>query len=123
MARVISKTQVSDPESSWPSCSFLELSFIKPKTTIFSLQREIIITSLFRKVRKVSRNDFKIAINGISGRLGMCKKYYFGINPYLSTNKKFIPCCTRSVRHVPNASSATWNKKDEDRAMPCEKKP
>ena len=43
------------------------------KTTIISIQREIIITSLFRKPTKVSTNNFKIDINGISDPLEMCK--------------------------------------------------
>ena len=38
----------------------------KSKTTILSIQREIIITSLFRKLTKVSTNNFKTDINGIS---------------------------------------------------------
>ena len=37
------------------------------------IQREIIITSLFRKLTKVSTNNFKMDINGISGPLEMCK--------------------------------------------------
>ena len=45
----------------------------KSKTTIFSIQREIIITSLFKKLTKVSTNNFKIDINGISDPLEMCK--------------------------------------------------
>ena len=64
--------------------SFFELSF-KSKTTIFSIQREIVINSLFRKLTGVSTNNFKIDINEISDPLKMCKKYYFCINPYLST--------------------------------------
>ena len=39
------------------------------KTTIFSIQREIIITSLFRKLTKVLTNDFKTDITGISDSL------------------------------------------------------
>ena len=46
--------------------SFFEQSFINPKTSIFSIHREITITSLFRKLTKVSTNNFKIDINGIS---------------------------------------------------------
>ena len=43
---------------------FLLLIIIyKSKTTIFSIQREKIITSLFRKVTKVLANNFKIYIN------------------------------------------------------------
>ena len=41
--------------------------------TIFSIQREIIITSLFKKLTKVSTNNSKIDINGISNTLEMCK--------------------------------------------------
>ena len=57
--------------------SFFELSFINLKP--LSIQRKIIITSLFRKLAKVSRNDFKIGISGIPDPLEMCKniKYLF----------------------------------------------
>ena len=36
----------------------------KSKTTTFLIQREIIITSLFRKLTEVSTNNFKIDIDG-----------------------------------------------------------
>ena len=45
----------------------------KSKTAIFSIQKAIIITSLFRKLTKVSTNNFKIDINGISNPLDTCK--------------------------------------------------
>ena len=38
----------------------------KSKTNIFSIQREIINTSLFKKLIEVSTNNFKIDINRIS---------------------------------------------------------
>ena len=57
----------------FPPFSFFELIFYESKITIFSIQSEIIITSLFRKLTKVSTNHFKIDINGISDRLEMCK--------------------------------------------------
>ena len=53
--------------------SFFELSFINLKTTIFSIQREKIISSLLRKQTKVSTNNFKIDIKAISESLEMCK--------------------------------------------------
>ena len=56
-------------------------------TTIFSLQSNMIITSLFLKLTKVSTNNLKADIKGTSGRLKMCKNIC--INPYLSTVKKF----------------------------------
>ena len=40
---------------------------------MFSIQREMIITFLFRKLTKVSTNNFKIDINGISDLLEMCE--------------------------------------------------
>ena len=46
---------------------------------------EIIIASLLRKLIKVSTNNFKIDINGISDPLEMCENIYFCINPYLLT--------------------------------------
>ena len=52
---------------------FLWIIIYKLKTTIFSIQREIIITSLSRKLTKVSTNNFKIDINGLSNPLEMCK--------------------------------------------------
>ena len=45
----------------------------KSKTTILSIQREIIITFLLRKLTKVSTNNLKIDINEISDPLQMCK--------------------------------------------------
>ena len=51
----------------------LRIIIYKYKTTIFSIQRQIIITSLFRKLTKLSTNNFKIDINGISDPLEMCK--------------------------------------------------
>ena len=51
----------------------LQIIIHKPKITIFSIQREIIVTSLFRKLTKISTNNFKIDINGISGPLEICK--------------------------------------------------
>ena len=40
---------------------------------MFSIQRELLITSLFRKLTKVSTNNLKIDVNGISDPLEMCK--------------------------------------------------
>ena len=45
----------------------------KSKTTIFSLQSNMIITSLFWKPTNVSTNHLKEDIKGISGQLKMCK--------------------------------------------------
>ena len=53
--------------------SFFELPFINLKHLYFYFRKEIIITSLFRKLRKISAYNFKIDINGICGRLEMCK--------------------------------------------------
>ena len=52
---------------------FLIIIIYESKTTIFPLQREIIITALFRKLTKVSTNNSKVDINRISGWLEMCK--------------------------------------------------
>ena len=43
------------------------------KTTIFSIQRDIIITSLFRKLTKVSTDNFRFEIKLISNLLEMLK--------------------------------------------------
>ena len=61
----------------------------KSKATIFSLQREIIITSLCRKLTKVSTNNFNIDIKGISDPLEMCKNIVYK-NPYLSTTLEIL---------------------------------
>ena len=45
----------------------------KSKTTVFSLQSNMIITSIFWKLTKVSTNNLKADIKGTSGRLEMCK--------------------------------------------------
>ena len=45
----------------------------KSKTTIFSLQSNMIITSLFLKQTNVSTNNLKADIKGTSGQLEMCK--------------------------------------------------
>ena len=39
---------------------------------MFSTQRDILVTSLLRKLTKVSTNNFKIDINRISDPLKMC---------------------------------------------------
>ena len=44
-----------------------------------------------KKITKVSRNNFKINIKGISGQLEMSKNNFININPYLSSNKIFYP--------------------------------
>ena len=54
-------------------CFLLSFIIYKSKTTIFSVQREITITSIFRKLTKVSKNNFKIDVNGISDPLEMFK--------------------------------------------------
>ena len=69
-----------------PIHSFLlRVIIYKSKTTIFSIPREIIITSLIRKLTKVSSN-FKKDINGISDRLEMCKNIFF-LHKFLFTNQ------------------------------------
>ena len=45
----------------------------KSKTTIFSIQREIILPPFSEKLTKASTNNFKIDINGISNPPEMCK--------------------------------------------------
>ena len=45
----------------------------KSKTTIFSIQRKMIYTSLFRELTTVLTKNFKIDIDGISDPLEMCK--------------------------------------------------
>ena len=60
-----------------PSYFFLfvlpRIIIYKSKTTIFSLQSNMIITSLFWKLTKVSRDNSKADIEGTSGRVKMCK--------------------------------------------------
>ena len=58
----------------------------KSKTTMFSIQREIIITSFKKKLTIVSTDNFKIDINGISDPLEMWKNIISAKNPNLSSN-------------------------------------
>ena len=51
----------------------LRIIIYKSITTMFSIQSETIITSLFRKLTKVSTNNFKIDINRISDLQEICK--------------------------------------------------
>ena len=83
MARVISKTQVSDPGPFGPLVSIfflLRIIIYKSKTIIISFKKEVIITPLYKKLTKLSTNDFKTDIKGISNRLEMCKN-----SRYIST--------------------------------------
>ena len=71
--------------------SFFEIDY-KSKTTIFSIRREIIITSLFRKLTKVSTNNLMIDINGISDTLEMCKNIISALILIHQPIRNFIPC-------------------------------
>ena len=51
----------------------LSIIIYKSRTTIFSIQKEIIIISLFRKLKKLPTNNFKTDNNGISDSLEMSK--------------------------------------------------
>ena len=62
------------------------------KTTLFSILREIIITSLFRKLTKLSTNIFKIDINGISDPLEMSKNINSALILFYQPIINFIPC-------------------------------
>ena len=58
------------------SFSFFEFSFINLKDMrikLFSIQREIIITSLLKKVAEISTNNLKIHIKVVSVRLEISK--------------------------------------------------
>ena len=72
--------------------SFIELSFINLKTTIFSIQREVIIASIFRKLTKVSTNNFKTDINGVSDSLEMCKNIFSALILIYQPIRNVIPC-------------------------------
>ena len=53
----------------------------KSKTTIFSIQREITITSLIENIHKYQQKlNFKIDINGNIDLLQMCKDHYLSTN-------------------------------------------
>ena len=52
----------------------------------------MIITSLFRKLTKVSTNSFKKDINGICDPLEMCKYIISAKFPIYHPIRKFIPC-------------------------------
>ena len=63
-----------------PSHFFLlvlpRITIYKSKTTTFSLQSNMIISSIFWKLTKVSTNNLKVDIKGISGQIKLCKIYY-----------------------------------------------
>ena len=72
---------------------FLLLIIIyKSKTAIFSSQRETIITSHFRKLTKVSINNFNIDINGISDPLEVSKNVISALILIYQPIRNFIPC-------------------------------
>ena len=60
-----------------PSYFFLfvlpRIMIYKSKTTIFSLENDMIITSLFWKLTEVSTNNLKTDIKRTSDRIKMCK--------------------------------------------------
>ena len=56
-----------------------------------------IITSLFRKPTKVSTNNFKIDINGISDLLKMCKNIISAKNLTYQQIRNFIPCHRKCI--------------------------
>ena len=65
------------------------IDLIKDLKPLYFHFNRVIITSLFRKLTKVSTNTFNIDINRISGRLNIhCAKILFLLNLYLSTNKQ-----------------------------------
>ena len=69
----------------------------KSKTTIFSFKGEIKITSLFRKLTKVSTNNFKIDFNRISDPLEIWKKYCLCIKIFdYQPIRNFIPYCRKT---------------------------
>ena len=51
----------------------LSIFIYKSKTIIFSIQTDIIITSLFKKVAKISTDNLKLHIKDISCRLEISK--------------------------------------------------
>ena len=57
---------------------------------------EIIITSLFRKLTKVSRDNFKIDLNGISDPLEMCENIVSAEILIYQPIRNFIPCCRKT---------------------------
>ena len=58
---------------------------------MFSIQREIVITFLFRKLTKASTNNFKIDINGISDPLEMFKNIISALILIYQTIRDFYP--------------------------------
>ena len=63
----------------------------KSKTTI-AIQREIIISSLFRKLTKVSTNNFKVDNKGICDPLEMSKNIISAEILIYQPIRNFIPC-------------------------------
>ena len=53
----------------------------------------MVITSLFKKLTKLSKDNFKIDIKGISGRLDMLKSTISAYILIYQALRNFIPCC------------------------------
>ena len=64
----------------------------KSKTTIFSIQRKMIFTSLFRELTTVLTKNFKIDIDGISDPLEMCKISFLHKSLSINQLSIFTPC-------------------------------
>ena len=79
-----------------------KITIHKSKAIIFSLPREIVITSFFRKLTKVSKNNFKIDINEISDQLEMCKNEQR--KSLFIKNKKFYPMLRLKHQDAPTVS-------------------
>ena len=49
-------------DSLFPFFSFFKFTFVNLKPLLYSIQRDVIVTSLFRKLAKVATNNFKMDI-------------------------------------------------------------
>ena len=63
---------------------------------MFLIQREIMISYLFRKLTKVLTNNLKIDFNGISDLSKMCKNIIFAEILIYQPIRSFMPCCLKT---------------------------
>ena len=75
--------------------------FYKSKTTIFSLQNDMIITSVFLKLTKVSTHNLKTDIKGTSDRLKMYRNIILLWISLYQLSRNFMPCCSSITGPLP----------------------
>ena len=74
----------------------------KSKTLVFSLQSNMIFTSCFWKLTKVSTDNLKADIKGTSGRLKMCKNIITVQIRLYQLSINFMPLQVRYLNPLPD---------------------